>query len=93
MTERSESAEASAAEPVAHWRRLRQSLDSEIRRLETELRAFRFEFAGSVAGDPAERGYERLLRLRRVNAKVASRDRFAARAVFRSAQRVDRRQA
>jgi hypothetical protein len=68
---------AAQAHAVLHWRGLRARLESQIQRLEVDLRDFRAEHV-SIGTEAAERRYERLLRLRRVRAKVASRERLEA---------------
>jgi hypothetical protein len=93
VTERSAASAGHAAELVLHWRTLRERLDSQIRHLENQLRGFRWALAAAVGGDAVERCYERLLRLRRVRAKVASRERFESSALPQSADRGDLRRA
>jgi hypothetical protein len=67
------------AEVVVHWRTLRERLGSTIRTLEDDLRDRRY-VRPSIADHgehAAERRHERLLRLRRLHAKLASREQLA----------------
>jgi hypothetical protein len=62
-----------------HWRTLRERLEGTIRHIESDLRAPRWQILADVGGRDveAERRYERLLRWRRLHAKVSVRERIA----------------
>jgi hypothetical protein len=64
---------------VVHWRTLRERLEGTIRHIESDLRAPRWQVLADVGGRDleAERRYERLLRWRRLHAKVSVRERIA----------------
>ena len=66
-----------SAESVTHWRTLRERLETRIRRLETD--GLRSEASARDGGHAIsiERRYEHLLRLRRLHAKLGSRERLA----------------
>jgi hypothetical protein len=79
---RGDSAEVPAihsAESIIHYRTLRERLERRLRSLETHLPAFRWDLSLGIWEDlVTERRHERLLRLRRLLAKLASRERLAA---------------
>lgn len=68
---------------VTHWRTLRASLELRARGLEAALRGVRWDSPGSD-GDQSraiDRRYERLLKLRQLQAKLYTRERLAAEAI------------
>jgi hypothetical protein len=79
---------------VVHWRTLRERLEGTIRHIESDLRAPRWQVLADASGRDldAERRYERLLRWRRLHAKVSARERVAADETPLVAKRSDPRQ-
>lgn len=79
---------------VVHWRTLRERLEGTIRHIESDLRVPRWETLADVSGRDldAERRYERLLRWRRLHAKVAARERLAEDETPLTVKRHDSRQ-
>jgi hypothetical protein len=75
-----------SSESMAHWRTLRESLERSIQGLESDLSDFRWNLSRDIAAYPMERRYERLLRLRRLHAKLGSRERLTAAEAACSAQ-------
>ena len=67
-------------EVVVHWKTLRERLEGTIRHIESDLRAPRWQILADAGGRDveSERRYERLLRWRRLHAKVSARERIAA---------------
>jgi hypothetical protein len=65
---------------VVHWKTLRERLEGTIQHIESDLRAPRWRILADAGGRDveAERRYERLLRWRRLHAKVSARERIAA---------------
>lgn len=79
---------------VVHWKTLRERLEGTIRHIESDLRAPRWQVLADASGRDldAERRYERLLRWRRLHAKVSARERIAADEMPLVAKRADARQ-
>ena len=78
---------------VVHWKTLRERLEGTIRHIESDLRVPRWQVLADVGGRDieAERRYERLLRWRRLHAKVSARERIAADETPLFAKRADAR--
>lgn len=67
VTDSPETSADPSDESVIHWRNLRETVEVRIRRLEADLRGATW----------SERRHERLLRMRRLHAKLGSRERLA----------------
>jgi hypothetical protein len=78
-TDAPQASSGEAAEAVDHWRALRERLEDRIRSLRTTHQESRGELRAIDGPDAvaAERSGERLLRLRRLRAKVLTRERLA----------------